>query len=415
MNTYVKTLMDNIGNQLFPRTRIDAVYLLDNTTKLDAELDARDERLADPKATPVDADFTGIRDSADANKLKKITWAQIKAALKSYFDTLYNNYTLPTASTTVLGGVKVDGTSITISGGVISADEVNTTTLGATINGAATKATPVDADSIGLVDSAASNVIKKLTWANVKSTLKTYFDTLYNNYTHPTGDGNLHVPANSTTNNNRVLKANSTAGSYAWTDLGVVVSGLTAKSTPVNADSVMVVDSAASNVGKKTTFTELKAFYKTYFDTLYQAILVSGTNIKSVNGNTLLGSGNLALEDVIIVALSDETTALTTGTAKATFRMPYACKLTTTLPRASVNTVSSSGIVTVDINKNGTSILTNKLTIDANEKTSVTAAIATTLVSTPTTFASDDEITMDIDVAGTGAKGLKVALYVERT
>lgn len=37
-------------------------------------------------------------------------------------------YTLPTASTTVLGGVKVDGTTITISGGVISAPAANIAT-----------------------------------------------------------------------------------------------------------------------------------------------------------------------------------------------------------------------------------------------------------------------------------------------
>lgn len=43
----------------------------------------------------------------------------------------------------------------------------------------ATKATPVDADSVLLTDSAASNAHKKLTWANIKATLKTYFDTLY--------------------------------------------------------------------------------------------------------------------------------------------------------------------------------------------------------------------------------------------
>ncbi len=41
------------------------------------------------------------------------------------------------------------------------------------------KTTPVDADELPLVDSAASNVLKKLTWANLKATLKTYFDTLY--------------------------------------------------------------------------------------------------------------------------------------------------------------------------------------------------------------------------------------------
>lgn len=44
---------------------------------------------------------------------------------------------------------------------------------------ATSKATPVDADEIPLVDSAASYVLKKLTWANLKATAKTYFDTLY--------------------------------------------------------------------------------------------------------------------------------------------------------------------------------------------------------------------------------------------
>jgi len=48
---------------------------------------------------------------------------------------------------------------------------------------ATAKATPVDADQLPLVDSAASNVLKKLTWVNVKATLKTYFDTLYTNNT----------------------------------------------------------------------------------------------------------------------------------------------------------------------------------------------------------------------------------------
>jgi hypothetical protein len=37
-----------------------------------------------------------------------------------------------------------------------------------------------------------------------------------NAYTHPTGDGNLHVPATGTSNNGKVLKAGSTAGSLSW-------------------------------------------------------------------------------------------------------------------------------------------------------------------------------------------------------
>lgn len=49
----------------------------------------------------------------------------------------------------------------------------------AMINAATSKTTPVDADELALVDSADSYSLKKLTWANVKATLKTYFDTLY--------------------------------------------------------------------------------------------------------------------------------------------------------------------------------------------------------------------------------------------
>ena len=106
------------------------------------------------------------------------------------------------------------------------------------------------------------------------------------------------------------------------------------------------------------------------------------------------------------VAVSDETTALTTGTAKVTFRMPAAVTLTEV--RASLTTASSSGVVTVDINEGGTTILSTKLTIDANEKTSTSAATAAVI--SDTSLADDAEITIDIDGAGTGAAGLKIYL-----
>ncbi len=38
----------------------------------------------------------------------------------------------------------------------------------------------------------------------------------FNNYSHPTTDGNKHVPANGTTNNGKFLKATATAGTYEW-------------------------------------------------------------------------------------------------------------------------------------------------------------------------------------------------------
>lgn len=44
---------------------------------------------------------------------------------------------------------------------------------------ASVKITPVDADEFPLVDSAASWVLKKFTWSNIKVALKSYFDSLY--------------------------------------------------------------------------------------------------------------------------------------------------------------------------------------------------------------------------------------------
>ncbi len=115
--------------------------------------------------------------------------------------------------------------------------------------------------------------------------------------------------------------------------------------------------------------------------------------------------------EVIGIAVSDEETALTTGTAKVTFRMPFA--MTVTAVRASLTTASTSGNPTFDINEGGTSILgANKLSIDANEKTSTTAATATSI--SDSALADDAEITIDIDTAGTGAKGAKVYLIGRR-
>jgi hypothetical protein len=115
----------------------------------------------------------------------------------------------------------------------------------------------------------------------------------------------------------------------------------------------------------------------------------------------------------IQLACSDETTALTTGAAKITFRTP--CAMTLTSVRASLTTAQTSGsIFTVDINKSGASVLSTKLTIDNTEKTSVSAA--TPAVISDSIFGDDREITIDIDQIGDStAKGLKVTLIGVRS
>lgn len=106
------------------------------------------------------------------------------------------------------------------------------------------------------------------------------------------------------------------------------------------------------------------------------------------------------------VAISDETTALTTGVAKVTFYAPYDFTLSDIF--AGLSAQSTSGLPTFDVKKNGTTIFSTTLTIDANEDTSLTAATAYVFTTSPTKFAKGDKITIDISTAGTGAKGAKL-------
>jgi microcystin-dependent protein len=97
---------------------------------------------------------------------------------------------------------------------------------------------------------------------SMSATDKTKLDgiaTGANNYTHPTGDGNLHVLATSTTNSGKVLTAGATAGSLSWTSptTGTVtsvtgtspISVATGTSTPVISLNTVPV----SNGGTGTT------------------------------------------------------------------------------------------------------------------------------------------------------------------
>lgn len=135
--------------------------------------------------------------------------------------------------------------------------------------------------------------------------------------------------------------------------------------------------------------------------------LSDGTTVKILTSEIARLARTLSPQ-AIIIAASDETTALTSGTAKVTFRMPFAFTLTGV--RASLTTAQTSGsALTVDINEAGASILSTKLTIDNTEKTSTTAATPPAI--SDAALADDAEITVDIDTVGDGtAKGLKVTL-----
>ena len=123
---------------------------------------------------------------------------------------------------------------------------------------------------------------------------------------------------------------------------------------------------------------------------------------------TLAKIANAAKTEAIAIACSDETTDLTTGTAKVTFHMPYAFTLTGV--KAGVTTAPVGSTIIVDINEAGSTILSTKLTIDASEKTSATAATAAVI--SDTALASDALITIDIDQVGSSTAGTGLKVYL---
>lgn len=122
---------------------------------------------------------------------------------------------------------------------------------------------------------------------------------------------------------------------------------------------------------------------------------------------TVQGDGSLAVEtlpaatEALVIAVSEPDADLTTGTGKVTFRMPYA--LTLTSVRASTKTAPTGAALIVDINEDGSSVLSTKLTIDAGEKTSTTAATAAVI--SDSALADDAEITIDVDQVGSTIAG----------
>jgi len=144
-----------------------------------------------------------------------------------------NNYSLPIASTTILGGIKI-GTGLTIDGSgvttattnlgnipsavdiVVTTSNGNPTTLPAptaTLAGVMTAAAKVKLD--GIATGATANV-GTVTNIATSGAISGGPITSTGTISHLTTDGNLHVPATGTTNSGKVLTAGATAGSLSW-------------------------------------------------------------------------------------------------------------------------------------------------------------------------------------------------------
>jgi hypothetical protein len=121
--------------------------------------------------------------------------------------------------------------------------------------------------------------------------------TSANNYSHPTGDGNLHVPATGTTNNGNVLTAGSTAGSFSWQAPG----GSSTHSSATLFSGTNLQNSGRWAVGNLLYgwkgFNNITIFNGIGGGTTYPSMESSLSNvIKHVSGNQTVISGQLSFE-----------------------------------------------------------------------------------------------------------------------
>ncbi len=106
----------------------------------------------------------------------------------------------------------------------------------------------------------------------------------------------------------------------------------------------------------------------------------------------------------IQVEIYDPNTAVAVGTKKAMVHIPFAGTLTGV--HARVDTPSSGGTPTFDIEKNGATVFSTLLTIDQSENGSEDAAIPAVI--SDSAIAENDVYTFDVDAAGTSTKGLVI-------
>lgn len=123
--------------------------------------------------------------------------------------------------------------------------------------------------------------------------------------------------------------------------------------------------------------------------------------------------GDYLRSAVVTIPVTATSAVLATGDGQAYYRVPSTLDgRRLTAVAAHVSTVSSSGLPTVQL-RNATSavdMLSTKCSVDANEHDSLTAATPAVINPANAAVKTGDEINVDVDVAGTGTKGLLVEL-----
>lgn len=131
------------------------------------------------------------------------------------------------------------------------------------------------------------------------------------------------------------------------------------------------------------------------------------------NGSAWVSFGSVGTPFELIVACSDESSALEASTGAVKFRMPVAVGLTKIKANVNTPSASSGSEIIIDVKESGVSVFSTLLTIDVGETTSESASVPAVI--SDAALAADAEMSIDIVVAGDGATGLKLTFIGTRS
>jgi len=173
-----------------------------------------------------------------------------------------------------------------------------------------------------------------------------------------------------------------------------------------DAEKIVIGNTSGTNTGDEP---DSSATVKGVVELATPAEVYAGTD--TVRAVTPEGNKKGTIHTMQVVLVASDTDVATGTTVQGDFRIPGNRAITVKAVGAYVDTAPTGSVATFDINENGTSILSTKITIDDGEKTSTTAATAPVI--SDSAIAADAVLTFDIDGVGSTTAGSGLKIWIE--
>ena len=240
----------------------------------------------------------------------------------------------------LLRGTEIGAEFDAIESAMAAAEAVNIT---APIIAASTsKTTPVDADVLPILDSAASNILKKVTWTNIKATLKTYFDTLY-----------AAVGSSAASGANADITSLTALTAGGLPDNSVLTADIAnAAVTPAKlAQPFTAVTAVATTSGTSIDFTGIPSWVKR-ITVMLNGVSTNGTSLIQIQ----IGSGSIQTTGYLSTRIGNATGGVFYGTLTSGFYVGGAGAATLVYGVLVINIVSGNTYVAAGNMYEGTNI-----------------------------------------------------------